>query len=80
VVANLKQAGMTVAPDREIVALIAYLQRLGTDIKALPAPEAVPAAAPAAAPGATPAAPAAPAAPAPVTKTASAAAPVKGGL
>jgi cytochrome c oxidase cbb3-type subunit I/II len=33
VVENLKAAGMTVLPDREIVALIAYMQRLGTDLK-----------------------------------------------
>ena len=31
---GLSQAGVAVPPDREIVALIAYLQRLGTDIKA----------------------------------------------
>ncbi len=31
--ARLKQAGITVDADREIIALIAYLQRLGTDIK-----------------------------------------------
>jgi cytochrome c oxidase cbb3-type subunit I/II len=37
VVANLKQGSITAEPDREIVALIAYLQRLGTDIKAAPA-------------------------------------------
>ena len=29
---NLKEAGIEVSSDREIVALIAYLQRLGTDI------------------------------------------------
>jgi cytochrome c oxidase cbb3-type subunit I/II len=34
---NLKKAGMEVSPNREIIALIAYLQRLGTDIKAAPA-------------------------------------------
>jgi cytochrome c oxidase cbb3-type subunit I/II len=33
IVANLKESGVEVAPDTEIVALIAYLQRLGTDIK-----------------------------------------------
>lgn len=33
VVANLKSAGVEVAPNTEIVALIAYLQRMGTDIK-----------------------------------------------
>ena len=31
---GLASAGMEIAADREIVALIAYLQRLGTDIKA----------------------------------------------
>jgi cytochrome c oxidase cbb3-type subunit I/II len=36
VVANLKDAGVEVAPNTEIVALIAYLQRLGTDIKQQP--------------------------------------------
>ncbi len=46
VAAGLREAGMATAPDREIVALIAYLQRLGTDIKAN-APEAVAQAAPA---------------------------------
>jgi cytochrome c oxidase cbb3-type subunit I/II len=44
VVENLKQGTITAQPDREIIALIAYLQRLGTDIKA--APQAAPAAAP----------------------------------
>ncbi len=34
VVSNLKDAGIEVMPNTEIVALIAYLQRLGTDIKA----------------------------------------------
>jgi cytochrome c oxidase cbb3-type subunit I/II len=34
---GLAAAGQEVAPNREIVALIAYLQRLGTDIKAAPA-------------------------------------------
>ncbi len=29
---NLKTAGIDVDPDKEIIALIAYLQRLGTDI------------------------------------------------
>lgn len=33
IVKNLKSAGIEVVPDSEIVALIAYLQRLGTDIK-----------------------------------------------
>jgi cytochrome c oxidase cbb3-type subunit I/II len=36
VVANLKQGTVTAEPDREIIALIAYLQRLGTDIKIAP--------------------------------------------
>ena len=40
IVGRLKAAGMETAPDREIVALIAYLQRLGTDIKDTPAPQA----------------------------------------
>jgi cytochrome c oxidase cbb3-type subunit I/II len=39
IAAGLKQAGLATPPDREIVALIAYLQRLGTDIKAAPAAE-----------------------------------------
>ena len=39
VAAGLREAGLAAAPDREIVALIAYLQRLGTDIKAAPAAE-----------------------------------------
>ena len=44
VVANLKQGSITNAPaDTEIIALIAYLQRLGTDIKAAaPAPATSP--------------------------------------
>lgn len=33
IVANLKSSGVEVMPESEIVALIAYLQRLGTDIK-----------------------------------------------
>jgi cytochrome c oxidase cbb3-type subunit I/II len=38
VVENLKQGMITNAPaNTEIIALIAYLQRLGTDIKATPA-------------------------------------------
>jgi cytochrome c oxidase cbb3-type subunit I/II len=36
IAAGLSQAGMNVEPDREIIALIAYMQRLGTDIKAMP--------------------------------------------
>src|SRR5262245_16538599 len=47
VVANLKLGSITNAPpDTEIIALIAYLQRLGTDIKAAPATSAPAAAAP----------------------------------
>ena len=37
IVADLKQGSINAEPDREIVALIAYLQRLGTDIKSAPA-------------------------------------------
>lgn len=33
---NLRQSGIEVNDDREIIALIAYLQRLGTDIKVSP--------------------------------------------
>lgn len=33
IVANLKKDGLTAVPESEMVALIAYLQRLGTDIK-----------------------------------------------
>src|SRR5690606_16528229 len=33
IAADLEQQGVPVQPDREIVAMIAYLQRLGTDIK-----------------------------------------------
>jgi cytochrome c oxidase cbb3-type subunit I/II len=33
ITANLKSASIETLPDREIVALIAYLQRLGTDIQ-----------------------------------------------
>jgi cytochrome c oxidase cbb3-type subunit I/II len=36
IVANLKQGSVTAEPDQEIIAMIAYLQRLGTDIKAAP--------------------------------------------
>jgi cytochrome c oxidase cbb3-type subunit I/II len=36
IVANLKQGSIETTPDKEIIALIAYLQRLGTDIKAGP--------------------------------------------
>ncbi|MGB3619579.1 MAG: cytochrome-c oxidase, cbb3-type subunit I [Catalinimonas sp.] len=35
---GLREAGIKTDPDREIVALIAYLQRLGTDIKAAEQP------------------------------------------
>jgi cytochrome c oxidase cbb3-type subunit I/II len=39
VVANLAMGSITNAPaDREVIAVIAYLQRLGTDIEAMPAP------------------------------------------
>ena len=39
VIENLRQGSITNAPaDTEIIALIAYLQRLGTDIKAAPPP------------------------------------------
>jgi cytochrome c oxidase cbb3-type subunit I/II len=33
IVQSLKQDKITISSDREIIALIAYLQRLGTDIK-----------------------------------------------
>lgn len=33
ITADLKKNGATVNPNKEIIALIAYLQRLGTDIK-----------------------------------------------
>jgi len=36
IVANLKLGSVTTQSDREIIALIAYLQRLGTDIKSAP--------------------------------------------
>ena len=36
IVANLKQGSVNCESDKEIVALIAYLQRLGTDIKNAP--------------------------------------------
>jgi cytochrome c oxidase cbb3-type subunit I/II len=32
IASGLKEAGIDVEPDKEIIALIAYLQRLGTDI------------------------------------------------
>jgi cytochrome c oxidase cbb3-type subunit I/II len=34
IASGLTEEGYEVSPDKEIVALIAYLQRLGTDIKA----------------------------------------------
>jgi cytochrome c oxidase cbb3-type subunit I/II len=37
VVQNLKVGSVTAQPGKEIIALIAYLQRLGTDIKLAPA-------------------------------------------
>jgi cytochrome c oxidase cbb3-type subunit I/II len=39
IAANLKKDGITTPADREIVALIAYLQKLGKDIKAAPKEE-----------------------------------------
>ena len=33
IVASLKKDGITAVPESEMVALIAYLQRMGTDIK-----------------------------------------------
>jgi cytochrome c oxidase cbb3-type subunit I/II len=41
IVANLQAGSINAEADREIIALIAYLQRLGTDIKA-PAPQSAP--------------------------------------
>src|SRR5215831_17635862 len=38
IASGLSAGGLTVGADREIVAVIAYLQRLGTDIKTPPAP------------------------------------------
>jgi cytochrome c oxidase cbb3-type subunit I/II len=43
VVANLKVGMVNADTHREIIAVIAYLQRLGTDIKAAPAAAAAPA-------------------------------------
>jgi cytochrome c oxidase cbb3-type subunit I/II len=37
VAANLRKDGIEANPDLDIIALIAYLQRLGTDIKQQPA-------------------------------------------
>jgi cytochrome c oxidase cbb3-type subunit I/II len=34
---DLRKGGIPIESDREIIALIAYLQRLGTDIKKKPA-------------------------------------------
>jgi cytochrome c oxidase cbb3-type subunit I/II len=33
ITARLKESGIDIDPEKEIIALIAYLQRLGTDIK-----------------------------------------------
>jgi cytochrome c oxidase cbb3-type subunit I/II len=43
VVANLKNGMITTETNREIIAVIAYLQRLGTDIKTVPAAPVTPA-------------------------------------
>ena len=43
VVTNLKVGAIKAEPDKDIIALIAYLQRLGTDIKANPAAPTTPA-------------------------------------
>ena len=48
IVSNLKTGGIDSEPDREIIALIAYLQRLGIDIKAPPPTETLTTQAPAA--------------------------------
>ncbi|MGE4182607.1 MAG: cytochrome-c oxidase, cbb3-type subunit II, partial [Limisphaerales bacterium] len=40
IVTGLKTGMIDAPPDREIIALIAYLQRLGTDIKAMPGTQA----------------------------------------
>jgi cytochrome c oxidase cbb3-type subunit I/II len=68
VVGNLKTGLVTADPDREIIALIAYLQRLGTDIKP-PPPAAVPVAPTVPAITNASATPAALAAPAPMAPT-----------
>jgi cytochrome c oxidase cbb3-type subunit I/II len=39
IAANLKKDGITTVADKEIIALIAYLQKLGKDIKAAPKAE-----------------------------------------
>jgi cytochrome c oxidase cbb3-type subunit I/II len=49
---GLASGGFETRADREIIALIAYLQRLGTDIRTTPAPAGVNASAPAAGAGA----------------------------
>ena len=36
---DLKNNGITVSPKKEIIAIIAYLQRIGTDIKSAPVTE-----------------------------------------
>jgi cytochrome c oxidase cbb3-type subunit I/II len=54
IASGLRNAGFDTAWDREVVALIAYMQRLGTDINATPAVSG--AAAPAPSPGSDPAA------------------------
>jgi cytochrome c oxidase cbb3-type subunit I/II len=33
IASNLKKEGISISKDKELVAIIAYLQRLGTDIK-----------------------------------------------
>jgi cytochrome c oxidase cbb3-type subunit I/II len=38
IAAGLTQSGLQTSADKEIIALIAYLQRLGTDIKSAPSP------------------------------------------
>ena len=38
IAAELQKAGAPAEPQKEIIALIAYLQRLGTDIKVAPQP------------------------------------------
>ena len=52
IAAGLTSSGFKTTADREIVALIAYLQRLGTDIKATPSGDRVIASAPTRAAGA----------------------------
>src|SRR6266498_900813 len=55
IVMNLKQGSVEAQPDKEVIALIAYLQRLGTDIKAAPSgPAPLPATTSAQAPGPPP--------------------------